>query len=98
MREGVYTWTLGPTYETPSEIKMIRNYGGDAVGMSTLPEIVEAGNQNLNMWGFTCFTNMAAGMEKGSLTHNEVLMNAEKSKEYFKEFISELIITYKKEK
>ena len=98
LREGVYTWTLGPTYETPSEIKMIRNYGGDAVGMSTLPEIVEAGNQNLNMWGFTCFTNMAAGMEKGSLTHNEVLMNAEKSKEYFKEFISELIITYKKEK
>ena len=98
LREGVYTWTLGPTYETPAEIKMIRNYGGDAVGMSTLPEIVESGNQNLNMWGFTCFTNMAAGMEKGALTHSEVLMNAEKSKEYFKEFISELIIKYKKEK
>jgi purine-nucleoside phosphorylase len=97
LREGIYTWTLGPTYETPSEIKMIRDYGGDAVGMSTLPEIVEAGNQNLNMWGFTCFTNMAAGMEKGALTHSEVLSNAEKFKEKFKEFISQLIITYKRE-
>jgi purine-nucleoside phosphorylase len=72
---------------------MIRNYGGDAVGMSTLPEIVEAGNQNLNMWAFTCFTNMAAGMEKGVLTHSEVFSNAEK----FKEFISQLMITYKRE-
>ena len=97
LREGVYTWTLGPTYETPSEIQMIRKYGGDAVGMSTLPEIIESKSQNLNMWGFTCFTNMAAGMEKGALTHREVLMNAENSKEYFKNFISELIITYKKE-
>ena len=96
LREGIYTWTLGPTYETPSEIKMIRDYGGDAVGMSTLPEIIEAGNQNLNMWGFTCFTNLAAGMEKGVLTHSEVLSNAEKFKEIFKEFISQLIITYKR--
>ena len=94
LREGIYTWTLGPTYETPAEILMIRELGGDAVGMSTLPEIVEAGKQNLNMWGFTCFTNMAAGTEKGALTHNEVLSNAEYFKEYFKEFISRLIITY----
>ena len=97
LREGIYTWTLGPTYETPSEIKMIRELGGDAVGMSTLPELVEAGKQNLNIWGFSCFTNMAAGIEKGTLTHSEVLMNAEHSKEYFKEFISKLIITYEKE-
>lgn len=94
LREGIYTWTLGPTYETPAEILMIRELGGDAVGMSTLPEIIEAGKQNLNMWGFTCFTNMAAGMEKGVLTHNEVLHNAEIFKEYFKEFIGRLIITY----
>ena len=98
LREGVYTWTLGPTYETPAEIKMIRDYGGDAVGMSTLPEIVEAGNQNLNIWGFSCFTNKAAGMEKGTLTHSEVLSNAEKFKGNFKEFIRQLIITYKRGK
>ena len=97
LREGIYTWTLGPTYETPAEIEMIRKLGGDAVGMSTLPELVEAGKQNLNIWGFSCFTNMAAGMEKGTLTHSEVLMNADHSKKYFKEFISELITTYKKE-
>ena len=94
LREGIYTWTLGPTYETPAEILMIRELGGDAVGMSTLPEIIEAGKQNLNMWGFTCFTNMAAGMGKGPLTHNEVLSNAESFKESFKEFISRLIVTY----
>lgn len=97
LREGIYTWTLGPTYETPAEIFMIRELGGDAVGMSTLPEIVEAGKQNLNMWGFTCFTNMAAGIGNGALTHEEVLSNAEIFKEKFKEFISRLIITYKKE-
>ena len=96
LREGIYTWTLGPTYETPAEINMIRELGGDAVGMSTLPEIVEAGKQNLNMWGFTCFTNMAAGVEEGVLTHSEVLSNAEKYKEQFKIFISQLIIRYKK--
>ena len=62
----------------------------------TYEEIIEAGNQNLNMWGFTCFTNMAAGMEKGVLTHSEVLSNAEKFKEKFKEFISQLMITYKR--
>ena len=94
LREGIYTWTLGPTYETPAEILMIRELGGDAVGMSTLPEIVEAGKQKLNMWGFTCFTNMAAGMGKGALTHNEVLSNAESFKESFKEFINRLIITH----
>jgi len=94
LKEGIYTWTLGPTYETPAEILMIRELGGDAVGMSTLPEIVEAGKQNLNLWGFTCFTNMAAGIEKGVLTHKDVVSNAEYFKEHFKEFIRQLIITY----
>ena len=91
LREGIYTWTIGPTYETPAEINMIRKLGGDAVGMSTLPEIVEAGRQKLNMWGFTCFTNMAAGIENKVLSHDDVLSNAEKFKEYFKNFINHLI-------
>jgi purine-nucleoside phosphorylase len=94
LREGIYTWVLGPTYETPAEIREIRKHGGDAVGMSTLPEIIEAGKQNINMWGFTCFTNMAAGMNKGSLKHEDVLLNAEKYKESFKKFICQLIIEY----
>ena len=62
--------------------------------MSTLPEIIEAGKQNINMWGFTCFTNMAAGMNEGSLKHEDVLLNAEKYKESFKKFICQLIIEY----
>jgi len=93
LREGIYTWTLGPTYETPAEINIIREHGGDAVGMSTLPEIVEAGQQKLNMWGFTCFTNMAAGIENEVLSHVDVLYNAEKFKKHFKNYINQLIIT-----
>ena len=90
LREGVYTWTLGPTYETPAEIKMIREIGGDVVGMSTLPEITEAGRLNLNLWTFSCLTNMAAGVSKGQLTHQEVLLNADKHKERFKIFIEQI--------
>ncbi|MBT5955659.1 MAG: purine-nucleoside phosphorylase [Candidatus Marinimicrobia bacterium] len=97
LREGVYTWTLGPTYETPAEINMIREHGGDAVGMSTLPEIVEAGLQKLNMWGFTCFTNMAAGIENEVLSHDDVLSNAEKFKDHFKNYINQLITTISEE-
>ena len=97
LREGIYTWTIGPTYETPAEINMIRELGGDAVGMSTLPEIVEAGRQKLNMWGFTCFTNMAAGIENKVLSHDDVLSNAEKFKEHFKNFINHLIMRISEE-
>ena len=95
LKEGVYTWTLGPTYETPAEIRAIRELGGDAVGMSTLPEIVEAGREKINMWGFSCLTNMAAGMDQAELTHEEVLLNAEKFNKSFRQLICELIIIKK---
>jgi len=97
LREGIYTWVLGPTYETPAEINMIRELGGDAVGMSTLPEIIEAGQQKLNMWGFTCFTNMASGIENDVLSHEDVLSNAEKFKEHFNNYINHLITTISEE-
>jgi purine-nucleoside phosphorylase len=92
LREGIYTWTLGPTYETPAEINMIRELGGDVVGMSTLPEIVEAGRQKLNMWGFSCLTNMASGIKNEILSHEEVLRNAELYNVKFKQLISNIIL------
>ena len=78
---GNYCWTLGPMYETPAEIKYLRSLNGSAVGMSTLPEIEEAGSLGLNVLTLSVLTNFAAGISDRSLTHNEVLNNAERSKD-----------------
>lgn len=77
---GNYCWTLGPMYETPAEIKYLKSLNGSAVGMSTLPEIEEAGSLGLNVLTLSVLTNFAAGISDQSLTHNEVLINAERSK------------------
>ena len=74
--DGCYTWTLGPTYETPSEIHEIREHKGDIVGMSTYPEIQKAIELGLNVVGIACLTNYAAGVTKEPLTHQEVVSSA----------------------
>ena len=76
---GNYCWTLGPTYETSSEIQYFTSLKGSSVGMSTLPEIQEGGNLGLNLLTLSLLTNYAAGISKTSLTHEEVLENAKKS-------------------
>ena len=68
-------------YETPAEIKYLRSLNGSAVGMSTLPEIEEAGSLGLNVITLSLLTNFAAGISEQSLTHEEVLANAERSKQ-----------------
>ena len=57
LKEGIYTWTLGPSYETSSEIKDIISLGGHPVGMSTVPEMMKAGELGLEVVGITCLTN-----------------------------------------
>jgi len=71
LREGVYTGVAGPSYETPAEIEMIRTIGGDAVGMSTVPEVIAANHMGIEVLGISCITNMAAGLQE-SLDHDEV--------------------------
>ena len=73
LQEGVYAGVLGPSYETAAEIRMLERLGADAVGMSTVPEIVAARASGLRCLGFSLISNLAAGMETTPLTHADVL-------------------------
>jgi purine-nucleoside phosphorylase len=72
LREGVYASLAGPSYETPAEIRMLRTLGADAVGMSTVPEVIVASHMGIKVTGISCVTNLAAGMSKKTLSHDEV--------------------------
>ncbi len=72
LREGVYVSLSGPTYETPAEIRMLRTLGGDAVGMSTVPEVIAASHMGVKVTGISCITNLAAGISAQKLSHDEV--------------------------
>jgi purine-nucleoside phosphorylase len=71
--EGVYAWLLGPTYETPSEVRMLERFGADAVGMSTVPEVLVARALGMRVAGMSCVANLAAGLTPEPITHEEVL-------------------------
>lgn len=90
LQEGVYLGFSGPTYETPAEIRMIRTLGGDAVGMSTVPEVIVARHAGIRVAGISCITNLAAGMQ-ASLNHEEVVETTEIVKESFKALVKELL-------
>ena len=87
LREGVYFYCYGPQYETPAEIRAARILGGDAVGMSTAPEVIVAGHCGMEVLGFTLLSNMAAGILDQPLTEQEVLDAAEAARETFSELV-----------
>ncbi len=72
LKEGVYMMFTGPVYETPAEVRMARILGADAVGMSTVPEVIAANHCGLRILGISCITNMAAGILAQPLNHEEV--------------------------
>lgn len=86
LKEGVYIGYTGPTYETPAEIKMSRIMGADAVGMSTVPEVIVAAHAGLRVIGISCITNLAAGMQE-SLNHDEVVETTQRVKGTFKALV-----------
>ena len=73
LEEGVYAALLGPSYETPAEIRMLQRLGADAVGMSTVPEVIAARARGIRCLGFSSITNVAAGLSAQKLSHVEVL-------------------------
>ncbi|PZD93466.1 purine-nucleoside phosphorylase [Paenibacillus sambharensis] len=83
VREGVYVGLLGPSYETPAEIRMLRTLGADAVGMSTVSEVIAARHAGIEVLGISCISNMAAGILDQPLSHEEVMETTERVKSRF---------------
>jgi len=91
LREGVYALMGGPNYETPAEIRMLRALGADAVGMSTVPEVLAAAHAGMKVLGISCITNMAAGVLDQPLNHQEVMDTAARVRENFIAVVRKII-------
>ncbi len=91
LKSGVYCWMLGPTYETPAEIRMLSRLGGDMVGMSTVPEVIAAAHLGIRVAGVACITNYAAGLRPEKLNHADVKHVAQKAMVAFAAVLTETI-------
>ncbi|RMG20515.1 MAG: purine-nucleoside phosphorylase [Deltaproteobacteria bacterium] len=91
LRRGVYACMPGPAYETPAEIRMLRTLGADAVGMSTVPEVLAARHMGLRVVGVSVITNLAAGLSGGTLSHEEVKETADAVRARFVELLQRFL-------
>ncbi|HSB09855.1 MAG TPA: purine-nucleoside phosphorylase [Blastocatellia bacterium] len=89
--EGVYMALRGPSYETPAEIRMMRKLGADAVGMSTVPEVIVARHCGMSVLAISCITNVAAGLSSTQIDHSEVMIVGERTGKQLAELIVRLI-------
>ncbi len=88
LQQGIYIGLSGPSYETPAEIRMCRTLGADAVGMSTVPEVIAANHMAIHVLGISCITNMAAGILAAKLSHQEVMDTTARVRETFISLVS----------
>src|SRR5699024_2379645 len=93
IQQGVYVGNTGPTYETPAEIKMLRTLGGDAVGMSTVPEVTVAAHAGIRVLGISCISNMAAGRLDQPLRQSAVIQRSGRVRGDLLRFIKKIIPT-----
>ena len=91
LKEGIYFYTKGPTYETPAEIKYFSKYGADAVGMSTVHEAVYSTYLGMKTSAISCITNFAAGISDQKLSHTEVTETADRVKDTFARLVKTII-------
>jgi len=91
LREGVYCGLLGPTYETPAEVRMLSFLGADAIGMSTVPEVIVARALGMRALGVSCITNMACGLSTTPITHAEVIETTARVAADFERLVSGVV-------
>lgn len=91
LSEGVYAGVLGPSYETPAEIRYLRGIGADLVGMSTVPEVIVANHMGLKVLAISCVTNMAAGISPHRINHQEVLETGAQVRDTLVRFLKALL-------
>lgn len=91
IKKGIYAACSGPSYETPAEVRMLKKFGADAIGMSTIPEAIVANYCGIKVLGISCISNYAAGVQKTPLSHQEVIKTTNFAKEKFQKLLLKIL-------
>ncbi len=94
LKTGIYSYCKGPSFESPAEIRALRILGADAVGMSTVPEVITARHMGMCVLGISCITNMAAGILDQPLNHEEVMETGKQVEKKFSSLVSEIVANW----